>query len=591
LELVYLWVEDYKNIQKQGFNFSPRFTCDYDGKELTIKENDDYIENFFGKNINVTAIVGKNGSGKSSVLEFILLSIQKFDMDKSLFIFYDKDVDKLIIRHNFIKFFLINEILFNEIKPENENYETFFKDLKSMFPFFNYSFTYNNSIGEDELFPKFPKKELGKISLLQEEKENLQTIISNHALIKKKKKSYIFDDFFKVDSIRVYFSNFFHHLLMKDRETPRGEALVKLNNEAVDLFFEDKSEKALKVFVGLLNGIYSEAPNNKNKDEYYLDMKKSIENLDLPNSLFLKNKQSFPITIPTEKLLIDSLHRRYNFPDYRSNSSINENGMHQIYSADDFNLNEDIQKGYLFFEWDINQLEEFEIQSVVNFFSNSFFLIEIIDKENKSLKDLSFGELQLLTILNKILSFSINNKDVNNFFLLLDEIDIGFHPDWQKRTIKYIIDFLSLIPDKNFHLIFTTHSPFLLSDIPKKNIIFLNEKTTIKQTFGANIHTLLSDSFFMDDGLMGEFAKGKINEIIDFHKLVEKNRHTNCLTKIYLDSKQKKFWDIQKIIGEDYLKQVIKNHLVEIEKSLLGVDEAKKEEIKRVEAYLESLKK
>ena len=47
MELVYLLVEDYKNIHKQGFNFSPRFSCEYD---------DDYIENFFGKNINVTAI-------------------------------------------------------------------------------------------------------------------------------------------------------------------------------------------------------------------------------------------------------------------------------------------------------------------------------------------------------------------------------------------------------------------------------------------------------------------------------------------------------------------------------------------------------
>jgi hypothetical protein len=94
----------------------------------------------------------------------------------------------------------------------------------------------------------------------------------------------------------------------------------------------------------------------------------------------------------------------------------------------------------------------------------------------------------------------------------------------------------------------------------------------------------------MEDGLMGEFAKGKINEIIDFHKLIEKNRHINCLTKIYLHSKQKKFWQTQKIIGEEYLKQVIKNHLVEIEKKLLGQDEAKKEEIKRAEVYLESLK-
>ena len=70
MELVYLWVENYKNIHRQGFNFSPRFRCSYNKEknELTIKENEDYIENFFGENISVTAIVGKNGSGKSSVI-------------------------------------------------------------------------------------------------------------------------------------------------------------------------------------------------------------------------------------------------------------------------------------------------------------------------------------------------------------------------------------------------------------------------------------------------------------------------------------------------------------------------------------------
>jgi len=84
MELVYLWVEDYKNIHKQGFNFSPRFECEYKDGNLTIcdkKEKDnkcknkDYIENFFGDNINVTAIVGKNGSGKSSILKLILMLI------------------------------------------------------------------------------------------------------------------------------------------------------------------------------------------------------------------------------------------------------------------------------------------------------------------------------------------------------------------------------------------------------------------------------------------------------------------------------------------------------------------------------------
>lgn len=54
MELVYLWVEDYKNIQKQGFNFSPRFRCEFkdeyekytdtDGKEKErLKDNCELI--------------------------------------------------------------------------------------------------------------------------------------------------------------------------------------------------------------------------------------------------------------------------------------------------------------------------------------------------------------------------------------------------------------------------------------------------------------------------------------------------------------------------------------------------------------------
>ena len=68
MELIYLWVEEYKNIKNQGFNFSPRFMCEYDEvtKKLTIKEKKDYVS-IFPSNINVTAIVGENGAGKSSI--------------------------------------------------------------------------------------------------------------------------------------------------------------------------------------------------------------------------------------------------------------------------------------------------------------------------------------------------------------------------------------------------------------------------------------------------------------------------------------------------------------------------------------------
>jgi len=93
----------------------------------------------------------------------------------------------------------------------------------------------------------------------------------------------------------------------------------------------------------------------------------------------------------------------------------------------------------------------------------------------------------------------------------------------------------------------------------------------------------------MKDGLMGEFAKGKINEIIEFHNRTKvENIDKNALISEY-ETQKIQFWYIQNIVGDDYLKQVIKNHLIEIEKILLGKDGAKSEEITRTKAYLKSL--
>jgi len=139
--------------------------------------------------------------------------------------------------------------------------------------------------------------------------------------------------------------------------------------------------------------------------------------------------------------------------------------------------------------------------------------------------NLSSGQEKLLytivNIYNKIIEFDKIGFN-KNIFIILDEPEIFLHPDWQKQFNKILIDFLKFkFSDKKFQLIFTTHSPFLLSDIPKENIIFLKDGKNVSDevdidTFGANIHTLLSHGFFMEDGLMGEFARKKINEVIKF---------------------------------------------------------------------------
>lgn len=78
MELVYLWIDKHKNIKNKGFNFNAKFACDYDisSNSLTINLKDTIV-NIFPHNVNVNAIIGENGSGKTSIAEAILLSFFK----------------------------------------------------------------------------------------------------------------------------------------------------------------------------------------------------------------------------------------------------------------------------------------------------------------------------------------------------------------------------------------------------------------------------------------------------------------------------------------------------------------------------------
>ena len=76
MELIFAYVEKFKNIENQSFNLSTRYIVKYDREPqiLSIDPNPDYIEDFFGDRIsNVTAIIGKNGAGKSNLMEFLIL--------------------------------------------------------------------------------------------------------------------------------------------------------------------------------------------------------------------------------------------------------------------------------------------------------------------------------------------------------------------------------------------------------------------------------------------------------------------------------------------------------------------------------------
>ncbi|MEI2466737.1 hypothetical protein V8V74_21120, partial [Niallia taxi] len=81
MEILFLWISRYGSIKNQGFNLSGdlKFLYNIVSKELTVTNNENYINDFFiidrnsstANILNLTAVVGANGAGKSTFLDFI----------------------------------------------------------------------------------------------------------------------------------------------------------------------------------------------------------------------------------------------------------------------------------------------------------------------------------------------------------------------------------------------------------------------------------------------------------------------------------------------------------------------------------------
>lgn len=145
---------------------------------------------------------------------------------------------------------------------------------------------------------------------------------------------------------------------------------------------------------------------------------------------------------------------------------------------------------------------------------------------------LSSGEQEILNLLSRLYyAITLQPKRVGNrqspTLLLLDEAEIGFHPEWQRKYVNLLLQFLNkkmlVKPGIDFQLVITSHSPIILSDMPVccVNILQRNEsgETEVRkgepQTFGENVFNLYRRAFVMKDGLVGAFASNKIKELFE----------------------------------------------------------------------------
>ncbi len=168
----------------------------------------------------------------------------------------------------------------------------------------------------------------------------------------------------------------------------------------------------------------------------------------------------------------------------------------------------------------------------------------LIEKKAIQLSQLSSGERQFIYTTSTLIYHAFNILSIprdervayRNLCFVLEEVEICFHPEYQRTFINNLLALLARTElNKAFGIcvIIVTHSPFVLSDMPKGNILYLDEGKNVTadkhlNTFGANVNELLCQSFFLSGGFMGEFAKQKIESLVTFLKSEATNDYWNA---------------------------------------------------------------
>ena len=177
----------------------------------------------------------------------------------------------------------------------------------------------------------------------------------------------------------------------------------------------------------------------------------------------------------------------------------------------------------------INSVQNEKNSNFLISLDNLKIFLESLTLKNVDIFDVSFGnsisegELQNIKSYTKVFQ-ALNMLEFNGFYtnaiILIDEPDKGFHPEWISDFVSNLVKLTNEQYLGNYQFIISTHSPFMLSDIPKEFVkkIEVDEdgKRLIKKashSFASNYYDLINDSFFLDSTL-GKFASKKINEIL-----------------------------------------------------------------------------
>lgn len=660
-KLIYAYIDNNPPLQQTQlwFDSSIRINYDSEQKNLSVEKIQNLPSDFWSKGISdVSVIVGKNGTGKTTSLYWLLerMTTGKLTIDKlggiiailnvnkkeyKLFIYHDVEINNKPDKIPNTKI----EIQYCNKELKDKKYEAL--KLTSFFcsDVFDSNFNYDGVRGELT----------GEINmsdrwLLVKDLENYRNVVSSRlnyhiqeyfnahyiqnnlricSLLLDEKFQEVFRDGIENHEIRLPRYLIFTPNVAGDLNIrTKIQELEFSRKKDPDKFFESKKLKWLKyinsvsynpdqnnltgsnlgrfLYASLksfyFNLIYNF--NNSNNIEYYLTdkfyeeaigiFKKDYSNTDLApidwvdhiiydrlynfsnSDIAISHLRKFFGSLRDTLLFLNSEQIKwvngiayldcYEKPGRaNSNNKMRENS-NSIYANRPAKINS---------KYKLIELMESDVFIVERFFDIRYSHKEPYMSANSELVNLtrlSAGEMSMLNLFSRI-KVAYENKEGKPEIIFFDEVENRFHPEWQRRFIFYLTSFLSeIVPEKSpVQIVYTTHSPITLSDMPKECVNQLDKTddftvnvkpALIEETFGSNVFDLYGDSFFMTGGLIGEFAKRKI---ISLSKDIENKLKGNG------EISNEEYEDLKKrimMIGDSRIRQYLFSRLEQDNKNL-----------------------
>ena len=503
MKLIALVIKQYDELFKnQIFNFSDEYkvSFDFETNELKIDKNPDYIENFYGESIyNISPIVGINGVGKSTILNLIgyyhRAEDQNKDINQFFCIYLDTNGKFYLFGKNFdLSSIIIKELATNKIDTSG----------------------YSGTPKNDNL-----------IYLMNEDRRpsgNYGGSLLLDVHLAESSRWYILNGIFE-----AYEELYSRGLVSSSYKFSFGVSKYGIPEEYLN-DWEDREFffcLVLKVIVNVCSE-FKYCLSDKEIERYFIEGKYL--------SLFDKIKKE----IEEKKDFIDSLVNflnyleqfihKYKIKEYSDSmkSRIVELG----YGEKNFDNRIEFERLYL----DYEELEKkaldlnyYGLRAIVEFYYN-----------------MSTGEVNILKVMSYVKWLQLNSSQ-GTCQLVVDELESGMHLEWSRSLINFLVNYINEI-DKmggmKFQLIFTTHSPYMLSDIKPGNVIMIekNQETgcsegkILQNTFAKNIQEIMKENLI--DNIYGDFALAKIDSMIDIlnGEEVQEGNEEELLKEIHLIS-------------------------------------------------------